>query len=757
MRRMNPSWLAVFLCGVVSVACSGGGKVEETTAVTRVEISPAEASLEVGEELPLEVRAFSARGGEVSGFDVAFASSAPDLVSVDEEGVVRALRPGAATITATVSGRSGTMEVVVLDEVHSISIEPDPVELLTQESIQLRATAYDANGKRLEGREFEWSVENERVATVDENGLLTALRREQDTEVIARYRDVEGRARVFVTKAVHSIEIRNATPPVREKSERQLEAIVRDDVGHILEGREVTWRSEDESIATVDSTGLLLGVAPGTVEIFASSGGVETSASVEILPERVHRIEIEPKEAELAVGETQQFTARTFNEAGEELFGRTLRWSVVDPELIDQSYARLAAPIDETGLLTGARPFRGRVEVTVPGDAVKAEADIRIALRMKGVAAGHHHTCALTASGEAWCWGENTWGQTGVSPLSHPLPSPVQTELRFAYIAAGSDHSCGVTQEGEAYCWGKNEFGQLGIGDEEVENSTVPLKVARAEGAVPFEKIYAGDGYSCAIDLNKKAFCWGRNEDGRLGNGQRETSWIPVEVMGEVDEEGVVTPVEFAELSLGSNTMGTRSTMTCGISVDGVGYCWGENEVLDHGIGAGTEPLSSSIPVRLAGGLEFTSISVGALHACGLTKTKEAYCWGRGVAGELGDGVSGVGNHHRKEPHPVESELEFSLIGAGLEQSCALTDTGELFCWGWMEGAESWPEPRRMGGSQDWIFETLSSGDRHFCAIDAENVVFCWGSNFNDQLGNTVGRVRIDTPVRIFPEDPGPF
>jgi uncharacterized protein YjdB len=121
---------------------------------------------------------------------------------------------------------------------------------------------------------------------------------------------------VIVRKKVASIEIRPDAPTVREKSTLQLEAIVRDDGGLHIE-RPVEWSSAAPEIATVDQTGLVLGVKPGKVEISASSGGVTASVELEVRPERVFRIELEPSHVELVVGETQQFTVRLFNQSGE--------------------------------------------------------------------------------------------------------------------------------------------------------------------------------------------------------------------------------------------------------------------------------------------------------------------------------------------------------------------------------------------------------------------------------------------------------
>ena len=86
------------------------------------------------------------------------------------------------------------------------------------------------------------------------------------------------------------------------------------------------------------------------------------------------------------------------------------------------------------------------------------------------------HSCGITTTLQAVCWGTNTSGQLGNgSTGSAATPTPVAGALRFRWVSAGYGHSCGVTVEGDAYCWGANAAGQIGNGA--LTSSAVPVKV----------------------------------------------------------------------------------------------------------------------------------------------------------------------------------------------------------------------------------------------------------------------------------------
>jgi len=157
-------------------------------------------------------------------------------------------------------------------------------------------------------------------------------------------------------------------------------------------------------------------------------------------------------------------------------------------------------------------------------------------LSFNTLSAGGNHTCGVTTTGQAYCWGSNKEGQLGDGTRNrHGRPFPVSGGLRFGGVSAGGSHSCGVTTDNTAYCWGLNWFGQLGEGtnatsDPFVINRLSPVQVA---GGLWFDAVHASRGmFTCAITTTRRGYCWGENTNGYLGDGTREHRSRPVPVIG---------------------------------------------------------------------------------------------------------------------------------------------------------------------------------------------------------------------------------
>ena len=136
--------------------------------------------------------------------------------------------------------------------------------------------------------------------------------------------------------------------------------------------------------------------------------------------------------------------------------------------------------------------------------------------------AGDRHVCGLSFTLQVLCWGENSHGQrgTGGSSATHiPVQVSIPGNPGISEISAAESHTCVITNSALAYCWGNNRSGQLGIGRED-ENAQTPVQVS---GGYEFGAISGGGnsitGHTCALGADRKAYCWGSRELGQVGGG----------------------------------------------------------------------------------------------------------------------------------------------------------------------------------------------------------------------------------------------
>jgi alpha-tubulin suppressor-like RCC1 family protein len=195
------------------------------------------------------------------------------------------------------------------------------------------------------------------------------------------------------------------------------------------------------------------------------------------------------------------------------------------------------------------------------------------------ISAGFAHTCAVSTSGAAMCWGLNIAGQLGTGSTDKTPNSTPQAVSALSTgvmsISAGYAHTCAVTQSGAAMCWGLNAAGQLGSLP---TDTTVPNKVS---GLAQVASISAGYLHTCAVTQSGAAMCWGFNGKGQLGSGsKKEASAKPMRVSGL--HSGVVS-ISAAEVG---NDLKNNGMHTCAITAAGGAECWGNNA--DGALGEGT-------------------------------------------------------------------------------------------------------------------------------------------------------------------------
>ncbi|MGQ0766747.1 MAG: beta strand repeat-containing protein [Gemmatimonadota bacterium] len=351
--------------GTTQVAVSKGG-VSAVASVTvnaspvvLVRVQPSIVEVDVGATATLRAEPLNAAGGVVAGRSVSWASSDLARATISAAGVVTGVAGGNLNVTATVDGVSGTALVSVrLVPVARVTISPSASSVMVGQSVQLAATAVSESGALLPGRLAIWSSSDPVTASVSSTGRVTGFRPGAVT-ISATIEEKTATARVSVTLVpVFGITIAPAQVTVAVGRTSQLSALVVDSAGGPLSGRTVTWSSDQPSVASVRSDGLVTALSTGQARITASSEGRSAQASVNVTPVPVASVVIDPVSASVRVGSTARFAVSSFDAQGNPLQGRVPSWVTGAPTV---------ATVDQQGVVTGVGTGTALIIATVEG------------------------------------------------------------------------------------------------------------------------------------------------------------------------------------------------------------------------------------------------------------------------------------------------------------------------------------------------------------------------------------------------------
>jgi hypothetical protein len=354
------------------------------------------------------------------------------------------------------------------------------------------------------------------------------------------------------------------------------------------------------------------------------------------------------------------------------------------------------------------------------------------------ISAGAIHTCAIKESGAAFCWGENIDGQlgaptngtcangfsSGVKCSTRPLPvtCPAGAPCRFKQISAGVTITVALDVNGDVWWWGR------GMPDHH------RVEAVLAGSQAKFAQVAAGYAHGCALSTRNEVWCWGTNGYGESGvapfgqpYGTREVPYYaPVRVM---------VPLKFRKVVAGGET-------SCAIgdsSYDVV--CWGRDDQKQ------VSGPNSSVLVN-PGTAKFYFQQFG-----GLTRIEDVSPSGSGTCVALGwsNGVRCWGDHSVRN---VAGFGNTTNISAGYNHLCSLVNQ-QAQCL----GTNAWGEVG-VGNimaqnavvnvnAPPAVFASLHTGGSHTCGITPDGNAFCWGRNFEGQIGNGAVSYTAFTPTQV--------
>ncbi len=603
--------------------------------------------------------------------------------------------------------------------VASVILLPDAPVVGLGASAPLTAIARSADGTPLSDRTITFTSSAPSVATVDGNGVVTAVAA-GTTDITAT---AESRSRTIPlavsTVAVASVSVAPAAANLKLGFELTLAGTAFDAGAAPLPNRVFAWSSSNPAVATVSSLGVVRGVAAGTATVTGTSEGQSATAEITVFVPPVATVVVVPASGTVGIGDSLQLTAAVRDADGDPIAGRAVTW---------QSSNTLIATVSATGLVRGLGP--GDVTITATADGKSGTAALAVRLRFSSVSAGADFTCGVTPAGTAYCWGRNSGGSLGDgTPQNRSVPSAVvmPAGVSFDSVSAGQDHACGLARDGTIYCWGSNARGQLGTGDLVARSTPALVAAPLGAPAVRYTNVAAGALFTCARATSDLVYCWGLNFDGQLGNqenaGLDRPNPRPLEVQG--------GPFDVVNAFRGH---------TCALTDVGFVVCWGRNTTGQLARGF-TDP-GDFLPTQITGSRRFAAIAAGDGHSCAIGLLDGgAWCWGDNANGQLGTTLGG-GATLSTFPVAVSGGRLFGTVSAGRALSCAVTRSGGAgFCWGSNAFGQlgigsptaqlSPAQPRAVSGGL--TFRSIDAGVAHACGVTAANVAYCWG-RANDGL-----------------------
>jgi alpha-tubulin suppressor-like RCC1 family protein len=360
---------------------------------------------------------------------------------------------------------------------------------------------------------------------------------------------------------------------------------------------------------------------------------------------------------------------------------------------------------------------------------------------MMGVSAGYNHSLILASDYKVWACGQNAYGQCGVSgaenkttPVNVVDTSGIGSLSAITKVAAGGYHSVALKSDGEVYSWGMATNGQLGDGN--ISNRYIPTG---ALGGMPAcVVISAGEYFTATVDHVGRAWAWGFNSSGQLGNGTVATSLIPVQVVGSGGNG-----------SIACGAYHVLSTNTLGAIVS-----WGGN---DHGqLGIGSK-LNKRKYIDIQGILDILPLpdviraTGGHQHSLALKNDGTVWAWGLNNYGQLGDGTT----TNKLSPVQVSGLTGIIDIQAGWYHSLALKNDGTVWAWGWNDYGQlgdgtttTITTPVQVLGGSMGSVNAIEAGWFHSLAITSAGAIWAWGGNDDGQLGDGTTTTRT-SPVSV--------
>jgi alpha-tubulin suppressor-like RCC1 family protein len=313
-------------------------------------------------------------------------------------------------------------------------------------------------------------------------------------------------------------------------------------------------------------------------------------------------------------------------------------------------------------------------------------------------------------------WGGNFRAQVGDgTTVERHVPTLLNGLFGDLYqLYGGRYHSLALRYDGRAFAWGANDYGELGDGT--TTDRLSPVFV----GLTGITEMAVGAFHSVALRSDGTVWAWGNNDHGELGDGT--TTDHP-------------TPVQVATLS-NIVHVAANEFHSFAVRSDGSVWAWGANGLGELGDGT---TITRKVPVMITGLPFITQVSAGRYHTLALALSTQVFAWGNNFYAQLGDGTTTT----RLRPVELGGVARVIQVAAGLDHSIVLRENGTLLSWGANDvgqlgnGTIS-PLLQYLPGNVTGLtgVTRIATGAYHSLALLPDRTVRTWGGNSFGQIGD---------------------
>jgi uncharacterized protein YjdB len=380
---MRTFMLAVTGLVFAVAACSSYGTSVVEVGKTRAQVASVSltvpSSLLAGQTARATAIPKDANGTALTDRQVMWYTSSESIASVSDSGMISAVAPGTAVVSAVSEGVSGQATMAVMPPpptpIATVTVAVKPSAVLVGQTAIATATLEDSSGSPISGRTVTWESSDISVATVDTSGKVKGTG--PGSARIKASSSGKSNSSVLSVSApspvpVASVSVSPTSASLQVGASVQLSAVTFDSANNVLTGRVISWSSANTGIATVSGSGLVSAVAAGSVSITVSSEGQTASAAITVsapAPVPVASVSVTPATASLLVGATVQLSAVTRDANNNVLTGRIITWSSSNPAVSTVSTSGLV-----TAIAAGSATLTATSETKTGTSAITATA-----------------------------------------------------------------------------------------------------------------------------------------------------------------------------------------------------------------------------------------------------------------------------------------------------------------------------------------------------------------------------------------------